>query len=82
MKIDELSDYPFDYMVAGHSHGGQLYIPLIGAIYIPQYAYNYNHGKYVIDSKTLDITNGVGTTRKDIRLFADQEIVIYRFYHR
>ena len=80
--IDELSDYPFDYMVAGHSHGGQLYIPLIGAIYIPQYAYNYNHGKYVIDNKTLDITNGVGTTRKDIRLFADQEIVIYRFYHR
>ncbi len=80
--IDKLSDYQFDYMMAGHSHGGQLYIPLIGAIYIPQYAYNYNHGKYVIDAKTLDITNGVGTTRKDIRLFADQEIVVYRYYHK
>lgn len=80
--IDELDEFDFDRMLAGHSNGGQVYIPLIGAIYVPQFAYKYNHGTYYVNNHLLDITNGVGTTNKDVRFLAPQEIVIYKFYHK
>lgn len=70
-----------DYALAGHSHGGQVYIPFISKFIVPEGAKEYYHGKYVSDGSILDITNGVGTTKKDIRLNADAEIVIYRLYH-
>jgi len=70
-----------DYFLAGHSHGGQANF-LIKSLYQPSYAKNYTRGKTTISSKfTLDITNGVGTSDKDLRLFADQEIVVYTLHH-
>ena len=80
--IDELDEFSFDMMMSAHSHGGQIYIPLIGAIYVPQFAYKYNHGKYYVNNHLLDITNGVGTTKSNIRFMAPNEIVIYRFYSK
>lgn len=68
-----------DLQVSGHSHGGQVYIPVIGPLYTAPYAEIYNKGKYRInDDFILDVTNGVGTTRKDVRFFADAEVVVYR----
>lgn len=67
-----------DYMLAGHSLNGQVYIPLINLFYRPTGANDYYHGKYKIDNKTLDITGGIGTIKNDIRMFADAEVVIYK----
>ncbi|MDD6004060.1 MAG: metallophosphoesterase [Firmicutes bacterium] len=68
-----------DLMLSGHSHGGQIYMPFINSLFRPIGAKNYFKGKYTQDDTILDITNGIGTTKKDIRLFADAEIVIYKF---
>lgn len=70
-----------DLMLAGHSHGGQVYIPLLGTFYRANYAEIYYRGKHQVDDILLDITNGTGTTRMDVRLFSPAEIVVYRLVH-
>lgn len=70
-----------NYFLAGHSHGGQAYY-FFGALYQPDGAKEYLRGTHLIsDTFTLDITNGVGTTKKDIRFLADAEIVLYTLQH-
>ena len=76
--ISDIDKTKIDYMLSGHSLGGQVYIPLINLFYRPEGALNYYHGKYKNENMTLDITNGIGTINKNIRLFADAEIVVYK----
>lgn len=76
--FNSIVGYDFDYMLAGHSHGGQIYLPLINKYTrLPGYQL-YIKGKTKQNNKTLDITNGLGTTKNNARLFADAEIVVYR----
>ncbi|MBQ3419732.1 MAG: hypothetical protein IJH31_06330 [Erysipelotrichaceae bacterium] len=77
--VNRLGDLKTNLFLSGHSLGGPIYIPLINYLYRPNGAKNYYHGKYKIENMVLDISNGVGTIKKDIRLFADAEIVFYRF---
>lgn len=67
-----------DYMLAGHCHGGQIYIPLINRLYRPIGCKKYFRGKYHKNSVTLDITNGVGLTNKPVRFLSDAEVVFYK----
>lgn len=70
-----------NYFLAGHSHGGQVYY-FFGALYQPDGAKEYLRGTHTInDTFTLDITNGVGTTKKDVRFLADAEVVMYQLKH-
>ena len=66
-----------DYFLAGHSHGGQVYY-LFGHLYSPSNTESYFRGKQTVqDDFVIDITNGIGTTDKDMRFLADAEIVVY-----
>lgn len=67
-----------DYLLAGHSHGGQIYLSLLTSLYTPYGSQKYYHGIHNNDGKSLDITNGVGMTNKKIRFAADAEIVVYQ----
>lgn len=69
------------YFLAGHSHGGQANW-YFGSLYTPEGASQYLLGKHKIEEAfTLDITNGVGTTIKDVRFLANAEVVLYRLEH-
>ena len=74
----QLKDTDVDYILSGHSLGGQIYIPLINYLYRPIGAKTYLKGKHQITNATLDISNGLGTIDKDVRLFAKPEVVIYK----
>jgi predicted MPP superfamily phosphohydrolase len=73
----ELSTSKADLFLAGHGHGGQIYLPLFGAMYRPIGAEEYYRGSHKLDGMLLDITNGCGTTKADARFLADAEIVVY-----
>ena len=77
--FDTIPTAKTDLLLAGHSHGGQIYIPFITNYFLPDGAHNYYRGQYYKDATMLDVTNGVGTTKNDLRLFADAEIVVYKF---
>ncbi len=66
-----------DWVLAGHSHGGQIRLPIFNELYTVPYARNYVSGKHMVNEIRLDISNGVGTTRWDIRLFADPQIHLF-----
>lgn len=66
-----------DYFLAGHSLGGQVNF-FFTTLYAPTYATQYLRGKHEIDNAfTLDITDGVGTTKQDVRFMTNSEVVIY-----
>lgn len=75
--FDQTEGYSCDYMFAGHSRGGQIYLPLINIFFREAGCEKYYHGKTNRNGSTLDITNGVGRHNKDARLLADAEIVLY-----
>ncbi|MDD2591464.1 MAG: metallophosphoesterase [Erysipelotrichaceae bacterium] len=77
--IDYLKNNVADLFISGHSLGGQIYIPFYGSLVKMDGALNYSRGKQKVANTLLDITNGLGTTKYDLRLFTDPEIVIYEF---
>lgn len=77
--FDRLKDSSFDYMLAGHSLGGPVYLPLINFFNRPLGAQKYFKGKSSSNNKKLDITNGSGLReKKSARFLADAEVVLYK----
>lgn len=77
---DVASSFGFDVQLSGHSHGGQIKIPFLGALVKPPYAENYYDGLYEIDSGnplTLYVNRGLGTTRLPFRFLSRPEITIF-----
>ena len=55
-------------VIAGHTHCGQVSLPLIGAIWVPSIApRNATCGLYQDENITLYVTSGVGTSILPIR---------------
>lgn len=75
--IEELPLKTTDLVVAGHSHGGQIQIPLLGQVYNKKLSEKYYSGFYSVNNTKLFVTNGLGTTIEDVRIFAPAEILIY-----
>ncbi|MEX2104024.1 MAG: metallophosphoesterase, partial [Bacilli bacterium] len=53
---DQAIDYPFDLQLSGHSHGGQIRLPLVGAVITPPGGKKYVHGLHTLN-------NPVGTRK-------------------
>lgn len=79
-QIDEISNYDFDLMLSGHSHLGQVRLPLIGAIYTPVGSKKYYDEHYKVNGTDLYISGGIGTSVIKFRFFNKPSINLYRFY--
>jgi predicted MPP superfamily phosphohydrolase len=63
--------------LAGHTHGGQVLLPLIGRPVVPsRYGQRYAAGHVVEDGRHLFVTTGIGTSIIPIRLGVPPEIVV------
>ena len=65
-------------ILAGHSHGGQVRLPVIGPLYTPQNGHKYVKGYYDLNGTSLYVTSGIGVSRFNFRLFNKPEINFYR----
>lgn len=63
-------------MLSGHTHGGQVRIPFIGALVLPIVHQNYDMGWFKEGSRRLFVTVGLGTSLPPLRLFCPPEVVI------
>jgi predicted MPP superfamily phosphohydrolase len=75
--FDSVLGYSVDFLSAGHSRGGQIYIPLISYFTREYGCKKYYRGKVTKNAATLDINNGIGRYVNDARFLADAEIVLY-----
>jgi uncharacterized protein len=58
------SNYPIQWQLSGHSHGGQIKIPFFGALVTPPYGQIYPEGLYSIGENnglSLYVNRGIGT---------------------
>lgn len=75
---DEARNFPVDYQLSGHTHGGQVQLPFIGPLITPPYGQKYVEGLYRITNDfTLYVNRGIGTTRLPFRLLSRPEITIF-----
>lgn len=68
--IDDYVDYPIDLALSGHSHGGQVSLPILGPIVKNHLAEKYNKGWYTLYSKNvikLFVSSGLGNTKLPFR---------------
>ncbi len=73
---DEAAQAPIDLQLSGHSHGGQIWIPGIGAPWLPPLARIYPRGLYQVGNLVLYTNVGVGTIRVPIRLNCVPEVTL------
>ena len=76
--INDLNTNPFDLILAGHSLGGQIKLPGIGAVDRKDGAQKYTDGYYKLENSELYVTSGLGNENYKFRLFNTPEINIYR----
>ena len=73
---DEACKFPIDLQLSGHSHGGQVRIPLLPPLYLPEMAKKYVWGSYRVRGLSLYTNAGLGTVNIPVRLNCPPEITL------
>lgn len=63
--------------LAGHSHGGQVKIPLIGALWTPNGTDEYSEGWFKNEESELYVSRGIGNSVLPIRFNCRPELAIF-----
>jgi predicted MPP superfamily phosphohydrolase len=66
----------FDLQLSGHTHGGQVVLPMIGPIVLPLYGRKYPMGLDKIDDMYVYTNRGLGTGKPQIRFNCRPEITL------
>lgn len=77
--VDEfVNDYDIDLVFAGHSHNGQVKLPFVKPLFLPEGSKTYYDEYYKINDTSLYISSGAGSSIADFRLFTKASINVYR----
>lgn len=76
--IEKLNILTPDLALAGHSHNGQVNIPYLKNLFLPNNAKKYYDNYYKINETNFYISNGIGVSRYNFRLFNTPSINFYR----
>lgn len=74
---DQAVQYGVQLQLSGHSHGGQIKVPFIGALITPPFAKKYIEGFYDIETLKLYVNRGIGTTRMPFRFLSTPELTVF-----
>ena len=76
--LDLYAFQKIDLVFSGHAHGGQIRLPLIGALFAPDQGLfpRYTSGLYTEQSTSLIVSRGLGNSLFPLRLFNRPELVL------
>ncbi|MCP4678687.1 MAG: metallophosphoesterase [Deltaproteobacteria bacterium] len=75
--VDEITDKRVGLVLSGHTHGGQVVFPFVGAPLIPsRYGDKYLRGLVRTKSTQIYVTRGVGTITPPVRFRCRPEVVL------
>lgn len=81
---DYINEFVYDFnpslVLSGHSHGGQINIQPISRLFLPKGSKKYYKKHYEIGNTQLYVSNGLGNSIINFRLFSAPSINIYRLY--
>ena len=75
--MTELTEDPVDLMLSGHTHGGQISVPVLSDHFLPPYGRIFVSGEYLFENQrgtTLYVNRGLGTTKLPLRFLASPEL--------
>jgi len=67
----------FDLQISGHSHGGQIVLPIIGPPLLPAMGRKYPSGLYNVNNMLLYTNRGIGVTTINARFNCRPEITLF-----
>lgn len=69
-----------DLVMVGHTHGGQVRLPVLGALIVPGQGFfpKYDYGVYSKEQTRMVITGGLGESGIPVRFNMDPEIVLIK----
>jgi predicted MPP superfamily phosphohydrolase len=63
--------------LAGHTHGGQVWLPIVGAPFVPSsFGQKYARGHVIEEGTDLFVTSGVGTSILPFRFMVPPEVAM------
>ena len=77
--IEEYLPYDFDLILSGHTHGGQVRVPLlVNGLWAPNQDWfpEYAGGRYDFSKQTMIVSRGCGVEAKLPRVFNPPEVVV------
>jgi hypothetical protein len=74
---DEMRKFSVDFQISGHSHGGQIRFPGVGALYLPPWGRKYPLGHYQIGEMQLYTNRGIGVIGLPMRFMCPPEITVF-----
>ena len=78
---DKVLEHPrgklVDLMMSGHTHGGQVRLPWVGALRLPEGGKLYDEGLFRLGRMQLYVNRGVGTVGLPFRLNCPPEITLF-----
>ncbi len=67
----------FDLQLSGHSHGGQVTIPLLRRLVLPPFSRRYVRGLYYVRGMLLYVNRGLGFVHARLRFLCRPEITVF-----
>ncbi len=78
-SIDAYRQYYFDVVLSGHTHGGQVRIPLlVNGVFAPNQGWfpKYAGGHYELEGMNMIVSRGLGFDARQPRVFNPPEVVV------
>lgn len=78
LDYGSINDWNADMVFSGHTHGGQMCLPLIGGLYDPEMGWfpKYERGAYQIANSVVIVSAGLGSSERLPRFNNPPELVI------
>jgi predicted MPP superfamily phosphohydrolase len=76
-NIYELATLGASVVFSGHTHGGQLRLPGLGALIIPsRYGRRFDEGHFLVGSTHLFVSSGLGADEPALRVYCRPDVII------
>lgn len=73
----QLDDPRIRLQISGHTHGGQVRIPFVGAVIQPEWGKKFNAGLFAREDRFLYVNRGLGTLTPHIRFNCRPEVTLF-----
>ncbi len=74
---DVMRRYPVELQISGHSHGGQIRLPVVGPPVLPEMSEKYPMGRYQVGRLPLYTNRGLGVIGVPFRLLCPPELTLF-----
>ena len=78
---DHAAHFPVDVQFSGHSHGGQVRVPGIGALVLPTMAHKYPIGLNLVGRLQVYTNRGLGVINPPVRFHCPPEVTFVTLKH-